>query len=151
MGREQGGSKWWRLISEGWWQQNKGDSGNEGGWSWPLKIHALPESAGTRTITFYTHRILLNKEDNIILWFERSFKILSTYPNSAHSHSEFLPKPVACHVLRCQSRILERYGLHPQELLRAWGVTTYSRTGRATSAEPHPQINLPERLDSHSG
>ena len=28
-----------------------------------------------------------------------------------------------------------------EELLRAWGVTTYSRT-KHTSAEPHPQINL---------
>ena len=140
-----------KTISEGWWQQKMGDSGNEGGWSWPLKIYDQPfESAGTHIVTFYTHHILLNKEGNyLILWFGKRLQNPQHLPpNSAHSYLEFLPKA-------CGLPCAEMSKPHPWKI---WSVS--SRSSPGLEEQPHtaewgthqrnPSSDKPpERLDSH--
>lgn len=73
---------------------------------------------------------------------ERGFKILSIYLQTQPTVTwNFSPKPVACHVLRCQSRILERYGLYPR------GAPQGLRSNHIQQSEAHisgtpPQISL---------
>lgn len=81
---------------------------------------------------------------------ERSFKILSIYLQTQRTVTRnFSPKPVACHVLRCQSRILERYGLHPRGAPQGLRSDHIQQNEAHISGTPSPD-KPPERLDSHS-
>lgn len=80
---------------------------------------------------------------------ERSFKILSIYLQTQPTVAwNFSPKPVACHVLRYQSHILERYGLYPRGAPQGLGRDHIQQREAHISGTPSLE-KPPERLDSH--
>lgn len=106
-------------------------------------VHAL--SHFTLTTSSWTRKTITSSYG-----LERSFKILSTYLQTQPTVTRnFSPKPVACHVLRCQSRILERYGLHPRGAPQGLRSDHIQQNEAHISGTPSPD-KPPERLDSHS-
>lgn len=105
--------------------------------------------------TLHSPYILLNKEDNdLISWFGKKLQnpqppILKSYLQTQPMVAwNFSPKPVACHVLRYQSLILERYGLYPRGAPRGLGRDHIQQSEAHISRTPSPD-KPPERLGSH--
>ena len=140
-----------KTISGGWWQQQKGGSGNEVDDCdlsryrtslWKVLAHTL--SHFTLTTSSWTRKTMTSSHG-----LEKSFKILSSYLQTQPMVAwNFSPKPVACHVLRYQSLILERYGLYPRGAPQGLGRDHIQQSEAHISRTPSPD-KPPERLDSH--